>query len=313
MGSDQDQFYLPPPAGMAGIKSCIEAIDQSSFLANKRNFNGRIEAIDFIEFQIAGQLEALLQKTNQQQELILLRQNAEKVKRRLEEINDKLIRKLRKDIRAGRYSAKSWQQMLDKHLDFNLGSGECTYEAGYDNLDILINALLSFGAMPEQTKELQPEMVFYQKTPARVVFELVEKAHFDKGDVFFDLGSGLGQVAILVNLLSGVAACGVEFEPAFCNYARQCARRLNLANVTFLNEDARKADYRKGTVFFMYTPFEGKMLQEVLAILRMEAQSRRIRIFTYGPCTPLLALQDWLDFSGSDAGNIYAAGVFDSC
>jgi hypothetical protein len=37
-----------------------------------------------------------------------------------------------------------------------------------------------------------------------------------QADVFFDLGSGLGQVPILVNLLSGAAAKGMEFEPVYC-------------------------------------------------------------------------------------------------
>lgn len=312
MASGEDKLYFQAPSGMAGIKLCIEDIGKSALLSKKENFSGRIEAIDFIEFEIAGQLEALLQKTEQPEELILLRQDSEKVKRHLEEINDKIVQKLRGDIRAGRYRAKNFRQMIHQYLDINLRSGEFMQKAGYDNLDILMNHLLSFGAMPEQTKDLEHEMVFYQKTPARIVLELVEKADFNKDDVFFDLGSGLGQAAMQVNLLSGIAACGIEFEPAFCNYASECARQLNLTGVTFINEDVRQADYSKGTAFFMYTPFEGKMLQEVLAILHKEAQSRRIRIFTYGPCTSLVALQDWLDYSGPDTGSLYTLGVFDS-
>lgn len=93
-------------------------------------------------------------------------------------------------------------------------------------------------------------MVFYQKTPGRVIFELAEKCRFTEDDVFFDLGSGLRQVAILVHLLTGMAAKGIEFEPAFCNYARVFAAALNLTGVTFINIDARDADYSTGTVFF---------------------------------------------------------------
>ena len=66
-------------------------------------------------------------------------------------------------------------------------------------------------------------MIYYQKTPARIILELVKKAAFQPGDVFYDLGSGLGQAAILVNLLASVISKGVEFEPAYCHYAKTCA------------------------------------------------------------------------------------------
>jgi hypothetical protein len=138
-------------------------------------------------------------------------------------------------------------------------------------------------------------MVYYQKTPARFILELVRKAEFKPQDVFFDLGSGLGQVAILVNLLSAVISKGVEFEPAFCNYARTCAADLNLNQVDFLNEDARYTDYSLGTHFFMYTPFEGKILQDTMQNLKGEAKKRKLKIFTFGSCTPVLAQLDWLE------------------
>ena len=36
-------------------------------------------------------------------------------------------------------------------------------------------------------------MVPYEATPARVALELVDRVNFRRGDVFYDLGSGLGQ------------------------------------------------------------------------------------------------------------------------
>jgi len=65
-------------------------------------------------------------------------------------------------------------------------------------------------------------------------------------------------------------------------------------------------------VFFMYTPFSGNMLQEVLEILKKESQLREIRIFTYGPCTRHVAAQEWLKFSGTDENDLYTLGVFSS-
>lgn len=294
------------------IQSYIKAIEKNPLLYEEKNVDKRIEVIDFIEFQVIGQIEELLLKTAQPDQLILLKYRAEKVIAELEEIDFNLFQKLHAKIRTGGYTGKEFKNLVNEYIDFDLNDKEHQEEPGYDSLDIFINGLSSFQTMPEQTKDLEPEMVYYQKTPARIVFELVEKTHFTKEDVFFDLGSGLGQVAILVNLLAGVTVKGVEFEPAFCDYARDCAAELNLPNVTFINVDARKADYSEGTVFFMFTPFKGEIMEEVLAILRNESLRRKIKIITYGPCTVQVALQSWLHSAPSEDDNIYKLSTFTS-
>jgi hypothetical protein len=76
-----------------------------------------------------------------------------------------------------------------------------------------------------------------------------------------------------------------------------------LPNVDFISKDARNGDYSLGTVFFLYTPFEGRMLQDMLDILQKEAQKRAISIFTYGPCSPHVARQDWLYSTYDCVGN----------
>ncbi|MGF7042109.1 class I SAM-dependent methyltransferase [Mucilaginibacter lappiensis] len=294
------------------MQSHIEAIEKNAAFYEEKNFDKRIEIIDLIEFQIIDQIEELLRKTDQPDELTLLKYRAEKIKSELEEIDINLFQRLQAKIKTEGYTGKGFKNLINEYVDFNWDPNNYQEEIGYDNLDIFINGLSPFQTMPEQTKDLEPEMVYYQKTPARIVFELVEKVHFTKEDVFFDLGSGLGQVAILVNLLAGVTAKGIEFEPTFCDYAKACAAELNLSNVSFINVDARKADYSEGTVFFMFTPFKGEILQEVLAVLKKESLLRKIKIITYGPCTAQVALQSWLDFAAPKDDNIYKLGVFTS-
>jgi precorrin-6B methylase 2 len=153
-------------------------------------------------------------------------------------------------------------------------------------------------------------MVYYQKTPVRIVFEMINKAAFKRGDVFYDLGSGLGQVTILVNLLASVTSKGVEFEPAYCEYSKTVAAGLDLENVEFINADARYADYSSGTVFFMYTPFEGKILGDVLNTLNAESKKRKIRIITYGSCTKEVARTHWLRQVSNMKDYNTAPGVF---
>ncbi len=155
-------------------------------------------------------------------------------------------------------------------------------------------------------------MVFYQKTPARIILNHINKSEFKSKDVFFDLGSGLGQVVVLVNLLTGIKSIGVEYEPDFCRYARSRAEVLNLPDVEFINEDARYADYSSGTVFFLYTPFEGKILDDVLQKLKKESKNRKIKILTYGSCTPVVANQLWLTNKKKIKNYMAEAGEFES-
>ncbi|HEY4964913.1 MAG TPA: hypothetical protein VII28_00860, partial [Puia sp.] len=157
-----------------------------------------------------------------------------------------------------------------------------------------LNGIFTCKDLPAETRAREPEMVYYQKTPARIILEFINRTEFKPQDIFFDLGSGLGQVVMLVNLLTGVMAKGVEFEPAFCDYAKNCAADLNLNDLAFINTDARYADYSSGTVFFMYTPFEGNMLRDVLEKLRVDTIGKKIKLFTFGPCTTEVAQQDWL-------------------
>jgi len=276
-----------------GIRSVIRAIEKNSSLFEEKNFDQRADAIDFLEFQMIG-----LRPGD-------LKDRAEKLKTRLEETDRQLFEKLRESIRAGKYKGSDFRNMVSEYAGINTND-----EPGYNNPDIFINGIFHFQPMPEQTKALEPEMVFYQKTPARVIFELAEKVHFTEHDVFFDIGSGLGQAVILVNLLTGVKTIGTEFEPAFCEYARACAAELNLTDVTFVNTDARNADYSGGTIFFMYTPFTGDMLNKVLVLLKKEALHREIKIITYGPCTLQVAEQSWLRRIGPKDTGIYKPVIF---
>jgi SAM-dependent methyltransferase len=243
--------------------------------------------------------------------LLLLRQEADKIKAELEQIDNQLFYKLRMAIQTGSYKTQGFKRLIEGCTDLDL-SPNGQEEIGYDNLDVFINGLLPGPALPAPVQTLEAEMVYYQKTPARLVFELVEQVRFSREDVFFDIGSGLGQVAMLVNLLAGIKVKGVEFEPAFCTYAGEVAAALNLPDVEFVNTDAREADYSDGTVFFMYTPFKGDMLLQVLARLKQQSLCRKITVITYGPCTPEVVLQDWLFPTEPVDGSIYKLAVFTS-
>ena len=252
---------------------------QKSTLLIEENFDQRVDALELLSLSTG-------------------------IREALEAVDDRLFQRLQGEIQTGLHQGEGFRDLVYRYFDPKYD------ETGYDNLDIFINRLFPFQEIPEPTKDLEPEMVYYQKTPARIVFELAE--HLGAGDVFFDLGSGLGQVAILVHLLTGIPSRGIEFEPAFCAYARDCADWLRLSEVTFFNTDARQADYSEGTSFFLFTPFTGKMLQAVLGLLQKEASRRKIKILTYGPCTEHVAQEPWLQRQTAKTADVYTLCVFQS-
>jgi hypothetical protein len=265
----------------------IKAIVNDERLYQEKNFNLRAQAIDDIEFHIIDRVGGI-------NELTTLKQYVEKVKHDLEDVDVKMFQQIRAKISTGELRERLLLNQISEYFDNDLDSFLQQDVPGYDNLDVFFNGLLTDQNLPTETKVREPEMVFNQKTPARIILELIKRADFKSTDVFFDIGSGLGQISILVNLLTGVTAKGIEFEPAFCSYANDCAAGLNLTKVKFIYADARYADYSTGTVFFMYTPFEGKMLQDVLQKLSREAEKRMIKLFTYGPCTVEVGKRGWL-------------------
>ncbi len=100
-------------------------------------------------------------------------------------------------------------------------------------------------------------------------------------DVLVDLGSGLGRVAILANLMTGARAHGIEIQRHLVDSARCRAARLGLDRVTFEQADAREAAL-DGSVFFLYAPFNGDMLAAVLGRLEALARRRNFAVVTVG-------------------------------
>lgn len=289
------------------IYADIANIENDALIYDELNFDRRADAIDFIDFHILDRIESLFHNAGTTHELDLLKQHAQELKQELEDIDKNVFEQLRQNIRAG----VPFGNIIHKYFDRDVIETQPD-QPGYDNLDNFINGLLCYNPLPEATTIRDPEMVFYQQTPARIIFQLVEMARLKPGDIFFDIGSGLGQVGMLVNLLTGAPAIGLEYEAAYCNYAKTCTANLNLTDVQFINTDARNANYSRGTVFFMYTPFEGDMLQQVLHVLQQQAEQRPIRLFTYGPCSPQVAKQPWLTCTSGDGSEIYKLYEFKS-
>jgi len=230
---------------------------------------------------------------------------AQALRTRLEAADASLFRMLREQISQGlgAQALAPWSTGV---------ADRCAGGDAYDHLDVLLSGVLPFGEPGPELAPLEPEMVFYQPTPARHVIDLVARAGISALDVLVDLGSGLGHVPLLVSILSGARAVGIEWEPAYVACAERAARALHLDAVRFIVADARAADFSDGTVFYLYTPFRGAIMRAVLDALRAQAATRAIRVCTYGPCTAVVGGEPWLHAEGPvvpDRVAIFRAGA----
>lgn len=287
------------------ISAILNAIEKDASLLDERAYSRRADAIDDLEYHILGNIENV--KTDAETRAGLI-SRTEKAIATFNDIDEQLFIKLRLEIRSGECVGSAFKNMLEKYFSVMAIGHQSTPE--YDNLDLFVNWLFPFNTIPQPAAIPEPEMISYQKTPARVVLEIVERCNFKNDDVFVDIGSGLGQVAMLVNLLAGIRTIGIEFDAAFCKYAQTCATWLNLNKVVFINSDARHADYSPGKVFFMFTPFRGVMLDDVLVRLRSTSAKFNIKLITYGPCTHEILKLDWLTLLHGDPADTYSPVFF---
>jgi hypothetical protein len=273
-----------PSVMMDDLHTLILALEQDESLLQPARLRERVRAMDFLE-------DVLMDVSSEPALESSPRSRAQALHDRLAHAQHELSRHIRNAIVQGDgvQTLRAWACPSQRPQDAE----------GYDHLDALVSEVFSFDEPAAEIAELDPEMVFYQPTPARHIFDFIERAAIGPDDVLIDLGSGLGHVPMLVSIYTGAQAIGIEREPVYVEGADHSARALNLDRVTFIAQDAREADLSRGTVFYLYTPFNGTILRRVLDLLKREAARRPIRIGTLGPCTPMVAAEPWLEAVGS--------------
>ncbi|WP_460709601.1 class I SAM-dependent methyltransferase [Lysobacter terrae] len=264
---------------MQPLRTLLAELEQDPSLANEHRLVFRIEALD--------RIDAYLPVIDAADAALLAR--AEAACARLDALNAALYAATREAIRTGSGVGRlpGWAQPSTFEEPAERGNH-------YDFRDEWLSGVLQFGEPRAPTVELSTEMVFYQPTPARHIFQMIAASGLGEGDVLIDLGSGIGHVPLLAAITTRARTIGVEIEPAYVACAQQVASSLNLANATFVQGDVRDTDFSVGSVFYLYTPFKGAILRDVLDRLWAEAKRRAIRVCTFGPCTPIVAGEPWL-------------------
>lgn len=273
------------------LQDLLCGLEDDPCLFHAERLRERLLALDRLDAEFGGlDSEAFATRTYSR-----IHSRAKALRLRLEAANAELYQSVRSEI------VRSGQP--DTLLQW-LQNSASTYESestlpgmGFDWRDELVSGIFQFSEPGELDRYRLAEMVPFQPTPVRHILDLINASLLSEDDVFVDLGSGLGHVPILVSLLAGVRSVGVEVQAAYVDSAQECAQSLRLSRVQFVAADARAADLSSGTVFYLYSPFKGSILTDVLSMLRRESMRRSIKICSLGPCTSTVANETWLKTS----------------
>jgi hypothetical protein len=288
---------------LSGIQKLLEKFEADPSLAEPDRFRERIEVLDQLD---ACDLDSQTLRANSESDNAALYRRAVGLRTKLEDANSRFYESVRDAIRrgAGRDALFQSADQLRYEAPLRGYSNDLGAAESYDYLDDLVSGVFRFEVTDEPQVHLSEEMVAYQPTPARHVFDLIRHIQLTAQDVFVDLGSGLGHLAFLIAICTDARCIGVELEPSYVRCSAKIARELNLTKATFLALDAREADLSSGTVFYLYTPFRGAILRAVLDRLQLESVRREIRVCTFGPCTPIVAAESWLVFDPVESSHM---------
>jgi hypothetical protein len=162
--------------------------------------------------------------------------------------------------------------------------------------------VLGLGELPDDGPELPHGGVPYLPCSVDALIEVIDSAEIGPTDVFVDLGSGIGRAMAFVHLLTGAGVIGIEIQSGLVHTARSVASVVS-SRIAHLHGDAVELTRRmmNGSVFFLYCPFSGERLAQVLIELEMIAQTRPIRVC----CVDLpLPACHWLAAGSRTSGNV---------
>jgi Histone methylation protein DOT1 len=286
---------------LAAIQLLVKALEADRYLADSDRFRERAEALDLLD---GFNLNSPASSGDAGSEHVAVYERARELQAEFENANSRLYEHIRDAIRCGT-GRNALLRCVPFMTDETIQQIHASEDGdSYDYLDEFVSGIFRFMDPDLPKIDLSAEMVAYQPTPARHIFNLIQRIELDANDVFIDLGSGLGHVPLLIATCTKARAIGIELEPAYVECVRHSAHELNLTRATFLSQDARETDLSDGTVFYLYTPFRGAILRVVLDRLRAESSRRAIRVCTFGPCTPIVAAEPWLALNPAESGHI---------
>jgi hypothetical protein len=206
------------------------------------------------------------------------------------------IKKLRQEVKLSQEKEKNIDYIKSEVLKYNKNEIELE--------PIAIDYLLGIDyeeteASIEKSPDHAPELVvghskFFTQVGYNVLREIFKRIKINKGDIFYDLGSGYGRASIYAAILYPEATFkGVEYIKERVDETNAVAQKLKLDNVKFYASDILKFDYSDGNIFFIFNPFP-PLMPQVLAELHKISKKKHIKIIAMSNTVIELSVVPWL-------------------
>lgn len=283
----------------------FEQYELSQELFGETNFNIRDKALETIRIiRDSSQFSSEIAEPS-------LTQRLENLETLIHSCNRSIYLKYHGMFQDRKLKSNEIREVLNQFTSYKAKS-QFTNHYDSDDLDYLVDGVLNYNLDNIRLPKRSSEYHHLEATPAKVILDLMDQMEINKNDVFYDFGSGLGHVVILVHMLAGAKCVGIEIESSYCELANQNISSLNLNGVTIQNADVLEVDYDKGNIFFFYSPFSGKLLDDVMNKLRLLAMRKQIFVCTFGPITMDIAKLDWLTSRHEQMIDPFRLAIFDS-
>lgn len=145
--------------------------------------------------------------------------------------------------------------------------------------DAWVDRLLGLGPPPDDGPALPRGGVPYLPCPVEALLAIADHVPLGADDVVVDVGAGVGRAAALLHLLSGAEAIALEIQPELVRHAETLLADLPPLRLRMIEGDAvvTLAD-APGTVFVLYCPFSGAILEAALGAIERHARTRELTV-----------------------------------
>ena len=131
----------------------------------------------------------------------------------------------------------------------------------------------------------------YGETLYLTAWKVFVFAEIKENDIFYDLGSGTGNVVFFCNILYGIKSLGIDAIPTFIKISNRIKEELDFHNVTFLEGNFLDLDFSRGTVFYIVATVYDPLTRAALAEKFIDApMGARVVIVTHKMDVPHLNL-----------------------
>lgn len=153
------------------------------------------------------------------------------------------------------------------------------------------------------------------------LLEALRHVGVGQGDVFVDLGCGLGRSVFVASWLGAKRALGVEIDPGLVEQARRNLAGSSLAgrDIEFICQPAQEFVPAGVTVLFMFHPFGAGTMEQVVQQFdaELDRHPRHLRVVYENPIHAAVLegsrhLRPTGRWSGGEAGSRYPCAFFEA-